>query len=237
MWSLPSRRSSVADLHPARRGRSSDSSPETQAVRLKRPTGTGQDESGLAQQRRDLLRDAIVDIQGSVRANDAKCSAALVVHGLLFAGVLTITRELGPVFETAGFVERGAIILTLGAALFCFMTSVWKLARAASPYEPTKLARKIADRHDQVFFPSLETLRPKRFGCGDEFDVYNGKINKLTSARIERDYAAEVLKLADIREQQAREAQSGYKWLQGVLVAVAAHLIVVGILAVSQLGG
>lgn len=162
-------------------------------MRLKRCTATAapQEDDSLAQQRRDVLRDAIVDIQGSVRANDSKCSAALVVHGLLFAGVLTITREVGPVYETASFWQRGAIIFLLAAGLVSFLISVWELSRAASPYEPTELSTKIAGRHEQIFFPSVELLVRERKGCADEFGVYTAKIKNLSSAQIEEDYAAE----------------------------------------------
>jgi hypothetical protein len=83
--------------------------------------------------RRELLAGAISDIQGSLHANVSKASAALIVHGLLFIGVLTITGQLGPIYEQASPKEQDWGLLLLGVSLLFFLISVSGLLLAVVP--------------------------------------------------------------------------------------------------------
>lgn len=186
--------------------------------------------------RRDLLRDAIADIQGSIRANDTKSSAALIVHGLLFAGTLALTREVVPVFETAEAWQRWTIAIVLAIALASFLCSVGALLLAVSPYHPTKLRHRIASGHQQAFFPLLYDLRKKSTAEGtNELVVYKALIKRLDAADVEADYAAELLKLAAVRRHEADWARRGYRTLMLELVAVATYLTFTAAVALSQM--
>jgi len=186
--------------------------------------------------RRDLLRDAIADIQGSIHGNDTKSSAALVVHGLLFAGTITLTREVVPVFETAETWQRWMIGIVLGLALVAFLLSVAALLYAVSPYHPTKLRSRIASGHQQVFFPRLDELEQKSRAKGtNELAVYKSMIKRLGPADVEADYAAELLKLAAIRHHEADWAQRGYALLMVELLTVAIYFTFTAAVAISQM--
>ncbi len=50
---------------------------------------------------RELLFKGIEDLQGSIHASDAKCSAALITHGLLFAGVVTVAANAARIYPDA----------------------------------------------------------------------------------------------------------------------------------------
>jgi hypothetical protein len=192
----------------------------------------------LAKQRRDLLRDAILDIQGSIRANDAKSSAALVVHGLLFAGVLTVTREVKNVYVASGGWQRGLMVGLLGLALIAFLLSVWELSRAVSPYHPGELRRRIANHHPGVFFPLMRSLREEAEREGsNELLVFGRLLQGVNEEAIQADYAAELLKLGEIRQHEADAARRGYMWLRAELGLVAGYLVFVATVAMTQIGG
>jgi hypothetical protein len=53
-----------------------------------------------------LLYAAIDDIGEAVRGNDAKAYAALVLHGLILAGLTTLVTSLGSVYQHAELAER-----------------------------------------------------------------------------------------------------------------------------------
>ncbi len=198
-------------------------------------SGDGAERGALRDHRRELLRDGINDIQGSIRANDGKSSAALVVHGLLFAGVLSVTREVGPVYETAEGWQQVAVVALLSLALVAFVVSVVQLTRAVSPYEPDELGVRLSPHHPRVFFPSLEDLRQRaRCDGTNELLKYLREVRAMSEANIDEDYAAELLKVADIRDVEARRARNGYRWLRVELLFVASYLVFVAILAIGQ---
>jgi hypothetical protein len=191
---------------------------------------------GLIAVRRELLRDAIADIQGSIRANDGKSSAALLVHGLLFAGIVTVTAEIVAVYVEAAAWQQVVMLVALGSGLIAFVVSVWYLTRAVTPYHPSELRRRIERRHPKLFFPLLHDLREEsERECTDELTVYMEKLQVADSRDIEADYGAELIKLADVRRYEARCARIGYRWLRIELVLVATYLVFVASVGLTHL--
>jgi hypothetical protein len=185
---------------------------------------------------RDLLRQAIDDLQGSIRANDAKAAAALVVHGLLFAGVLTVIREVKPVYREALDAQRLVMVVLLAVALAAFVYSVLKLAQAVRPYVPKALRDRIAYAHPGVFFPISPTLSTQATAHGtDELKLFLAKLAPLTPAQLLDEYAAEVVKLAAIREYEVTCATRGYVALGIEVGLVTTWLVVVATIALTQL--
>lgn len=203
------------------------------------PGTPSSNDEALPKQRRDLLRDAINDIQGSIRANDAKSSAALVVHGLLFAGVLAITRDVKPVYRTALFWQQFVILALLGLALIAFLVSVLWLTQSMIPYHPAAMVKRFHNLHPRLFFPLIRSLQEEakcKGGDANELTVYREKLAQVTAEDLEADYSAELLKLADIRHYEAGAARRGYRWLRIELGLVAAFLVYVAVIATSQAG-
>lgn len=178
--------------------------------------------------RRELQLASIPDIQGSIQANDSKSSAALVVHGLLFAGLLSVLGNSGEVWDDARDWVRLAGILLLVAVAACFVRSVFRLIAAVEPSDPESTRKAIGPRYTSAFFPPADpdkTPPAGRLG----FDVQLWRLSRLnTDDDFEREYAAEQVKLADIRVIQAAAAKAGFRWLRieiilaGVLLALIA---------------
>jgi ElaB/YqjD/DUF883 family membrane-anchored ribosome-binding protein len=107
----------------------------------------------MSDPRPQLLRDSIVDIEGSIHANDNKASAALVVHGLVFAGAASLAKELGDVYMRLTELEEVVFWIAAGGALGSLLVSVLSLLAAIFPYHPRHLSSKCFKTED-VFHPA-----------------------------------------------------------------------------------
>jgi hypothetical protein len=189
--------------------------------------------SDVGKLRRELQLASIVDIQGSIHANDQKSSAGLVVHGLLFAGVLTVVANIDGIIDEATVWAQGAGVIALLIALGAFVVSIVELAKAAAPYQPA-IADEISEDYKHVFFPLRDELSTAPDNPHAELLRKLAEVN--SEERFVRVYAAEQVKLAEIREVQARRAEHGFRWLQVELYAVAAFLGLVVLVAVATPG-
>lgn len=185
--------------------------------------------------RRQLLLAAIGDIQGSIHANDSKSAAVLIVHGLLFTGVMTVTSRLGPLFRHASVFVRVAISVELGFAVIFFLTSVLALLWAVVPHRPH---RAFIDRNlnrdpnpPDFFYPEPRSLRdPSK----SETRVLLDQINRLTNPSAEAGLAYEVVKVQNIQQQEAIFAKWGVWLLLPESLAVTMYLLTIGILALAH---
>jgi hypothetical protein len=169
---------------------------------------------------RTLLYAAISDISSSVKANDAKASAALVVHGLLFAGILSVVDKLDHAYRAATHLERILGVAFLGIALAAFLCSIWLLLSAVSPYRPKTLEEKISGSYPHVFFP-VRGL----FKGSTPHKTMRQRIESLDENTILDELIAEVLKLADILAYESDRAKWGYRALRVEVIAAAAFLV------------
>jgi hypothetical protein len=200
-----------------------------------------------AQSQRDetLLIQAIADIQGSIHANDNKSSAGLVVQGLLVAAVVTVVTHLGEVYGDGSEWAQVAIKALLFLSLVTALASILAFVRAISPYNPQTIAKRLDERPGvpprQVFFPDVEKLQEaaKSPGAFDEYAIaLEGEVRALRDDPDEamRVYLAELLKVADIRANEARRAEIGFRFLGIEVALVAAYLAVAGCIAGQILG-
>lgn len=181
--------------------------------------------------RRQLQLASIADIQGSIHANDQKSSAGLVVHGLLFAGVLTVAANIGGVIDDASIVARAAGVAALLIALGAFVVSIIEIAKAAAPYQPRGVAAEISPEYKHVFFPLPDELSS---ASGNQHAALLEQLKQVKDEeQVARVYAAEQVKLADIRQVQARRAERGFLWLRVELYAVTAFLALVVLVAIA----
>jgi hypothetical protein len=182
---------------------------------------------------RELQLASLPDIQGSIQANDNKSAAALVVHGLLFAGVLSVAANLHEVFDAAMLGAKIAGGALLAGAACAFAISVVKLINAARPHDPKSTRDPIVDRYKGAFFPPADPKRKPPGGHTGLDDQLKRLAGLRTEADFEIEYAAEQLKLADIRATQAHDAKMGFRWLKVELVCVGLFLLLVTLVSVG----
>jgi hypothetical protein len=116
------------------------------------------DPADEASVQRELLLAALGDIGGAVGANDQKAAAALVVHGLLFAGVTSVVTKLGSIYVRAASTEQRVGMALLLVAFGVFLGSVAALLLAVSPYRPLAVHQDLEHEYQGVFFPDLAGL-------------------------------------------------------------------------------
>jgi hypothetical protein len=185
--------------------------------------------------RRELLVNAIADIQGSIHANDSKSSAGLVVHGLLVTGVVALSTRLGDVYSEATGGVRGLLIGLLAFALLVFVYSVGSLLMAVNPYYPTDVAKRLPSdpAYAKVFFPDITALKDTARAGGDREATQLGRLlDELASPdALEKQLTGELLKVADIRDHEARWAQRGFRGLALEVLLVSLYFALVGVVA------
>jgi hypothetical protein len=173
----------------------------------------------------DLLLASIEDVQGSIVANDTKASAALIVHGLLFTGVITLLVNLNGVYRPANHVQKYAALAFLCVTFAAFLVSIYFLLGALLPYHPKELEdqlrEKYSDKYREVFFP-LGLLE-----CADPYGALLNRTNDLDDDSITAELAAERIKLADILRHESTQTQRGYLWLRAEIAFASLFLIVV----------
>ena len=188
------------------------------------------DDTDLVAAKRQLLLAAVADIGRSVKANDQKASAALVVHGLLFAGILTIVSKLGSTYRDATTWQQDIGLALLGVALAAFLISVGYLLMSLRPYRPTDLEKKMECRYKRVFFPREDDLNLDR-----PFEAWRDRVNELDKPDDILDtLTAEILKLGKILDFESAKAKVGYYSLFGELVAVAAFFVLAAGVLISR---
>jgi hypothetical protein len=185
---------------------------------------------------RELLFKGIEDLQGSIHANDSKCSAALITHGLLFAGVVTVTANAAKIYPHAHGALPILALVFAGLAACAFVVSIAFLLLAVMPYQPSALAQGIGDEHlpPRLFFPPLSQLSP---GGGDPVRRQLDAAGRLDEEAVTLELVAESVKLADIRRHEARFARVGYRALMVEVALVVVFLGLVGATALNTGGG
>jgi hypothetical protein len=186
-----------------------------------------------------LLAQAIADIQGSIHANDSKSAAGLVVQGLLATAVVTVVSRLGAVYQHGTPAAQEIIKLSLAGSLLTAVVSVFFLLDAVRPYTPGRLAKRLRKRYGykEVFFPNIrEFKRDARRSSDEEFNQLVSGVEADAKAlgepdAMDREYVAELLKVAGIRAHEASRAQAGFLLLGLEVLFVAAYLATVGCIA------
>jgi hypothetical protein len=190
---------------------------------------------------KELQLASIPDIQGSIHADDSKASVGLVVHGLLFAGLVSVVSNLGDLYADVEESARIAGWVLLGAASVAFVLSILALINAARPHSPDHgLAT------DGAFFPRTESpprgwwravgrnafgafrLRGEDPSAAKRREDQTSRLKGLEQPRdFVCEYAGEQVKLINIHEKQARRITSGFWWLRVEVGFVAAFLLLV----------
>jgi hypothetical protein len=179
--------------------------------------------------RREFQLASIADVQGTIHANDEKSSAALIVHGLLFAGVLAITASAVNLYDRAAVWARVVAVALLIVALVCFTVSVYCLLRAVNPFNPQREIDRLGGRVEpDIFYLRAEYV----FGHAEgPLEFLRDRTANLTDDQIETLLAHESLKLMRVHDEESRWASRGVTFLIAEVIAVALFLLLVGLVA------
>ena len=180
--------------------------------------------------RRGLLEASVTDTEGTIRATDIKASIALVLHGLLFSGVLSVTKDLGDRYSEAGSLQKALVVGCLAIAALAFASSVVQLLRCVAP-APAHAIPHTQGRSSGIFF--ITSRRTGRFSWQmPSVEELEARLHGMDLAAIEREWLSEALKVAAIRERKTRLIKSGLGLLAGEVFAVAVYLALIGAAAV-----
>lgn len=147
------------------------------------------------------------------------------MHGLLFAGIVSIAGSLGDTYDAARDGDQLLMILFLAVALGCFCISVFFLLWAIRPYHPpAELYRSDAD-YPGVFFPRVDGDAT----ADEQLRTMRERVGAITADTAVNELSIEVLKLADILHHESRRTTRGYTWLGIELLAVLGFLVVAAV--------
>lgn len=176
----------------------------------------------------DFQLASIVDVQGSITANDSKASAALIVHGLLFGGLVELVTHLGGIYNRAAVGERVLGLFLLGFALLTFVLSIWFILKALLPSHPAKKIEAELEGfsnsgggYRRAFFPVDLLARD----CTEPYGRLCRRLDTLGDDDVVFELAAERLKLADILRQESSQTMWGYWFLLAEVIAVVLFLV------------
>lgn len=185
---------------------------------------------------RQVLLKGIEDLEGTIHANDAKCSAALITHGLLFAGLVTVTANAADVYPGPHGVLPILVIALASMTLLAFAVSIVSLLLAVMPYQPEALATVIKERHHPpgLFFPTgIPRRRPIPGGVDDPVRRQLRAAEALDESAVTLELVAESVKLAGVRDHEAEHARIGYRALIAEVVLAVAYLGVIAAIALK----
>lgn len=148
----------------------------------------------------EFLLAAINDTEGTIRATDTKASIALVIHGLLFGALITVTMGLGGAYNSSIGCFQEIVVALLIATGFGLLVSVGHLLLCVAP-----TPRSAIPTGDPVgvsyFFPPVEVrgLNPR---ANPEAWALTDGLSSMGDAEREAQLSAELIKLAVIRQRK-----------------------------------
>lgn len=195
----------------------------SEGLRTARRPSTNASEADAARRRVDgFLTASISDVQGSIGAIDAKASAALIVHGLLVTGVLTLTVRLGGLYRSASECERLLALVPLALASLAFLGSIFFLLLALLPHRPKQVEKGLREHHRDEY---TEAFFPLALLDGDDpFQELLDRVERLGRTGVTAELVAERIKLAEILRDESNQTKWGYRLLMTEVALVALFL-------------
>lgn len=182
----------------------------------------------LAKVRREFLLAAIADTEGTVRATDTKASVALVLHGILFSGLLTLTKDSTAFTNDAPY----ACLLVILAVLImsALVVSVLWLLRCVAPAPPRTLPSDARRAAGGLFFPVGETGWIKAVPRMSALDDAVRSYEQADETELRTELVSELYKVSAIRERKLALIKVGFLTLG---IEVLGAVIYVGLLGAS----
>jgi hypothetical protein len=175
----------------------------------------------------DFMLAAVIDTEGTIRATDTKASIALILHGLLFGGLIGITERIGPSYDASGGLLQTAVVVLLAVALGTSLSSVLCLLLCVAPAPQSALPDLPAFARG-LFFASVRAtgLISPRVSSVDS--AYFAKVKSMDEDARLRQLTGEVLTLCAIRARKTTLIRRGLILLGIEFVASLVYLAVIG---------
>lgn len=180
------------------------------------------DDEELARLRRETLATAFVDAEGTVRATDTKASIALILHGLLFGGLVSVTKDLGASYSKHETLFKISAATLLLLTTFAFLCSVVQLLRCVAP-APSWVVPRMKSLRNGVFYITDERVSWNRWEMPD-VDEIRARLLALDAADIENELLGELIAVSAIRQRKIRLVKSGYLMLAAEVTFAVAYL-------------
>lgn len=185
--------------------------------------------SDNVQRNNEFLLAAVTDTESTIRATDTKASIALVVHGLLFSGLVGVTKDMGKTYDAASGDLRVAVWILLGIVVISFLLSVGCLLICIAP-SPRSAIPDISPLGTGNFFIPMRAqgFFSPRVSTAD-VSAYSEAVAAMDESARQDQLMGEVLKLSAIRERKTTLARRGLFLLAGELAAGLAYLVLLGL--------
>ena len=180
------------------------------------------DDEELARLRRDTLTTAFTDAEGTIRATDTKASIALILHGLLFGGLVSVTKDLGRSYSGQDAVFKVAAAALLILTAFAFLCSVIQLLRCVVP-APSWVVPRMTNLRRGVFYITDQRVAWNRWAMPD-VDELRSRLLTLDAAGIEDELLGELVAVSAIRQRKIRLVRSGYVMLAAEVILAIGYL-------------
>jgi len=180
-----------------------------------------------AERNADFMLASVVDTEGTIRATDTKASIALVLHGLLFSGLISVTERIGPTYDAASPGFHILIVALLGVALCSAVASVVCLLLCVAP-APLSALPDLPKSARGLFFVNVQAKGRINPGVGFVDSAYFNDVKAMDADSRLRHLTGEVLALSSIRARKTTLVRRGLTLLGIEVVASLACLAVIG---------
>jgi hypothetical protein len=184
-------------------------------------------EMNEAERNADFMLASVVDTEGTIRATDTKASIALVLHGLLFSGLISVTERIGPTYDAAGASFHIAILSLLIIALCGALGSVVCLLLCVAP-APGSALPELPKSARGLFFVNVQAKGRINPGVSSVDSAYFNDVKAMNADSRLHQLTGEVLALSSIRARKTTLVRRGLALLGVEVVASLACLAVIG---------
>jgi hypothetical protein len=212
-----------------------------------------------ADSRRQFLYQAITNAQTVIGSVENRVPMALVLHGLIFAGLVSIASDLGAPWHHVWW--RWALAVELLLALIAFMISIWAFIVCVSPPGGRLGPQEIPGVDygapvpglppGELFFlsPELKIRRRKRMWNwgprleGEANGIASGPLRfddlleahqTMSAALIEQALSAQLLRISMYRATKSVWARLGFRSLLVEIVFGVAVILTLGVYALAH---
>jgi hypothetical protein len=180
------------------------------------------------QRNAEFLLAAITDTEGTIRATDAKASIALVLHGLLFNGILGVIVKIGTTYHAASESFQTIVVVLLGAALVACLLSVSQLLLCVAP-APRSAIPGLAPGWTSTFFVASRTVGLVNPRVVDVPTNIGERVGALDGRDRLEELGRELVKVSAIRARKLTLIQRGIALLGLEFAVSLAFLILLGL--------
>jgi hypothetical protein len=180
-----------------------------------------------AQHNLEFLLAAVGDTEGTIRATDTKASIALVLHGLVFSGLIGATERIGILYATAPSGLQIAVVVLLSVVVASSLSSVLCLLLCVAPAPACAIPDLPPLPASRFFLPmkAVGLISPRVRSVDAAYRESVASMDE--NARLD-DLVREVLALSAIRARKITLIRRGLGLLGLEFIASLAYLTLLG---------